>query len=372
MNRVLQIVAGLNRGGLESFVMNMYRVIDKNLLQFDFLVLQESGDFDNEIKELGGRIFRLPPRNKGYFAYINALDSFFKENASQYIACHQHVSSLTSIEALKFAYKYGIPVRVIHSHNSTISNQLPFRFLHIFLHYLHKPFVRIWATHYLGCSDKAIKWMYDYTGVYSKAIMCNNGIDSDLYGYNPHTRIIMRSEFCIADDELVIGHVGRFERVKNQVFLLDILQSLIENGEKVKLIMVGTGPLLNQIKELAIEKRIEDRIIFTGVRSDVYKVVQAMDVFVMPSLFEGLPVTLVEAQAAGLPIVASDTISHDADITGTIIFKSLNDSAVEWGKVVKELNSQFIRADNREQIKRAGFDSTTTANQLIDIYLGNV
>lgn len=372
MKRVLQIVAGLNRGGLESFIMNIYREIDRSKIQFDFLVSQEHGAYDDEIISMGGVIYRIPARNNGYFVYQKALDSFFKEHASNYIACHQHVSSLSSIDALKYASFYGIPIRVIHSHNSTISKHLHFRLFHLLLHYKNKPNVKKWATHYLGCSDKAIDWMYKYTGVYSKALMCNNGIDVELYKYSTVFRESIRNEFSISQDELVLGHVGRFEPVKNQSFLIEILEFLIQHGISARLILVGTGPLMNQMREFVENKQIGDRVIFTGVRSDVYRLLQAMDIFVMPSLFEGLPLTLVEAQAAGLPVLASDSISANSDITGTICFKSLKDGADNWGRKIIEMGDINQRQDNIEKIKKAGFDSHSTVKQLVEIYTSNV
>ena len=355
MKRVLQIMGGLNRGGLETFVMNMYRSIDRDEIQFDFLLTQQSGgDYAEEAISMGATIYTLPARNKGFFEYEKAISIFFEKHASQYVACHMHTSSLSSISPLKYAKKYGIPVRVLHSHNSTISRDLKFRFLHITLHYLHKPVVKKWATHYLGCSDKALDWLYKYTGVRQKARMCNNGIDVDRYAYNEEKRNIIRKQFNINYKELLIGHVGRFEQVKNQSFLIDILYYLLKDGYKAKLMLVGTGKLLDTVKQQAIEKEIVDSVIFTGIRSDVNLLMLSMDVFVMPSLFEGLPVTLVEAQSSGLPIVASDTISHDSDLSGTILFKSINDSAAEWAKCILEWREK-LNKNNNIKSKTNGF-----------------
>lgn len=362
-------MGGLKRGGLEAFAMNMYRSVDRTQIQFDFLLTQVmDGDYEEEAKSMGANIYHLPPRNKGYFAYENAIKEFFFLHSSEYSACHLHASSLTSIGPLHYARKYGIPIRVLHSHNSTISHDLRFRPLHIVSHYIHKPFVKLWATHYLGCSDKALDWMYKYTGIRDKAQMCNNGINVDIYTYNENSRFKIRNEFCISEKELLLGHVGRFEHVKNQSFLLDILASLISNGINAKLMLVGTGPLLESIQLMAKEKCIEDKVIFTGVRPDVNILMQAMDIFVMPSLFEGLPVTLVEAQSSGLPIVASDTISKNSDLTGTIVFKSLNENSDSWAKIIQDLTFSKKRYDNALKIKYAGFDSNTTMKQLVKIY----
>lgn len=368
MKRVLQIMGGLKRGGLETFAMNMYRSIDRNDLQFDFLLTQVAGgDYEEEAKSMGANIYYIPARNKGYKAYLVALDAFFREH-HDYIAIHEHISSLTSIEPAYYAKKYGIPIRIFHSHSSSIQKSLRLHWVHTILHYLNKPKVHSWATHYLGCSDKALDWMYKYTGVRSKAIMMNNGIDSEKYVYNEAVRKEIRNELGIGKDDFVIGHVGRFIPLKNQGFLVDILEELHKTLPAAKLILVGEGETMDMIKVKVTNKAMNEYVIFTGVRSDVVRLMQAMDVFVMPSWFEGLPVSLVEAQAAGLPIVASATISHDSDLTGTILFKSIDNPVTEWAKNIVEWKAKWGRPNNIEAIKKAGFDSKTTVRQLVELY----
>lgn len=371
MKRVLQIMGGLNRGGLETFAMNMYRSIDKSEIQFDFLLTQVAGgDYEEEAKSMGANIYHLPARNKGYKAYHKALDDFFREH-HDYIAIHEHISSLTSIEPAYYAKKYGIPVRIFHSHSSSIQKSLRLHWVHTILHYLNKPKVHSYATHYLGCSDKALDWIYKYTGVRSKALMVNNGIDCEQYAFNKNIRDEIRKELGIEKDNFVIGHVGRFIPLKNQGFLVDILEELQKTNPSAKLLLVGEGDTMDNVKRKAKDKGLSDAVIFTGVRADVSRLMQAMDVFVMPSWFEGLPVSLVEAQSAGLPIVASDTISHDSDLTGTILFKSINDASKDWAKCIIDWENKCGRSDNIALIKKAGFDSKTTVGILMQIYNGH-
>lgn len=372
MKRVLQIMGGLKRGGLETFAMNIYRSIDRREIQFDFLLTQVAGgDYEEEAKSLGANIYYIPPRNKGYKAYHKALEDFFRKH-HDYIAIHEHISSLTSIDPAYYAKKYGILVRIFHSHSSSIQKSLRLHWVHTILHYLNKPKVHSYATHYLGCSDKALDWMYKYTGIRSKALMVNNGINCEQYAYNKTIRAEVRKEFNIGDDDFVIGHVGRFIPLKNQVFLVDILSELHKAMPSAKLVLVGEGDTMDDIKAKVSDKGLDKSVIFTGVRSDVARLMQAMDIFVMPSWFEGLPVSLVEAQAAGLPVVASKTISHDSDLTGTILFKSIKDSAEDWSKCIIEWKGRVGRPDNIEKLKKAGFDSKTTVKQLVNIYIGNV
>lgn len=372
MKRVLQIMGGLNRGGLETFAMNLYRAIDRTQIQFDFLLTQlEGGDYENEAKALGANIYYLPPRNKGYNAYLNALDDFFREHHN-YIAIHEHISSLTSIDPAYYAMKYGIPVRIFHSHSSSIQKSLRFFWVHKLLHYINKHKVKRLATHYLGCSDKALDWMFKFTGVRDAAIMINNGIDSSLYRYDDVVRAEVRKELNIHEDDFVVGHVGRFIPLKNQVYLVDVVAELQKLNPRVKLLLIGDGETIDMVKSKVVEHNLEEIVIFTGVRSDVNRLFQAMDVFAMPSWFEGLPVSLVEAQAAGLPVIASDTISKDVNITNTVIFKSIKMSPQEWAETIIKTWTKLGRLDNTETIIKSGFDSKTIVKQLLQIYMGHV
>jgi len=372
MKRVLQVMGGLNRGGLETFAMNIYRAIDKEEIQFDFLLTQiPGGDYAEEAKSMGANIFTLPARNKGYKAYQQALDTFFKEH-HDYIAIHEHISSLTSIDPAYYAKKYGIPVRIFHAHSSSIQKSLKYHWVHTILHYLNKLKVHSWATHYLGCSDKALDWVYKYTGVRSKAIMINNGIDTSKYIFNESVRSEVRAELGLSADAFVMGHVGRFIPLKNQSFLVDILVEMKKTCPNAKLMLVGDGELREQVAKEAEEKGVGPDVLFTGVRSDVNRLMQAMDVFVMPSWFEGLPVSLVEAQAAGLPVVASDTISHDSDLTGTILFESIKKESREWSATIIYWTNKIRRQNNTVKIIKSGFDSVTSEKYLTQIYNGSI
>lgn len=371
MKRVLQVMGGLKRGGLETFAMNVYHAIDRTKIQFDFLLTQVTdGDYEEEARRMGANIYYLPARNNGIKAYEQSLDLFFKEH-HDYIAVHEHISSLTSIRPIYYAKKYGIPVRVLHSHSSSIQKSLRFHWLHTILHYVNKPKVAKWATHYLGCSDKALDWAYKYTGIRSRAHMINNGIDTEKYMYNSLIRTEVRREFNISLDDFVIGHVGRFIPLKNQTFLVDILEQIHKDDSTAKLLLIGEGETLDAVKNKVASKDLQDFVVFTGVRSDVFRLMQAMDIFVMPSWFEGLPVSLVEAQASGLPIVSSATISRDVDITQTIQFKSIEESAEDWAHSILLLRANHQRSNNLDKIIEAGFDSKTAVEQLIAIYTQN-
>ncbi len=364
MKRVLQIVEGMDRGGIETFIMNIYRILDKTEVQFDFLVYNTTGDYESEIEALGGHVYRVPGRNMSVAGYYKGLDRFFAYNAHRYVAAHQHVSALFAMEPLYYARKYGIPVRVVHAHNSAHAGH----WAHGILHRITRPFINMYATHFLGCSDKAIEWMYKTSPILDKAEMINNGIDTRKFAYNAAVRSVKRAELQLSDEDVVWGHIGRFVPVKNHQFLLDIFEVFRKKHRNAKLLLIGKGEMLDAIKERVMQSRLSDAVIFLGLRTDIAELMQAMDVFVMPSLYEGLPVTLVEAQTAGLPVFAADTISQDVKLTPHLQFLSLHSTPQAWSNAIETVCNNFERCDVTDLIRQAGFDIKTTADRLLQIY----
>lgn len=354
---VLHVVTDMNRGGLETMIMNYYRKIDRTKIQFHFLThRQYIGDYGQEIECLGGKIYHLPPLNPFSIRYRKALSDFFS-NHPEYQIIHVHQDCMSSI-VLKEAKKHNIPVRIAHSHSSFQDKNIK-----LMLKLYYKRFIPKYSTKLFACSEEAGRWMFN--GADFEVL--NNAIDSKQYAYNHQKSVSMRKELRITDDEIVIGHVGRFYAVKNHAFLLELLNSM-QREYKTKLLLVGDGPLIDEIKEKANENNLSDKVIFTGIRSDVSDLMQAMDVFVFPSLYEGLPLTIVEAQAAGLPCLISDVISSECILTDLIEEKPLSDGAKQWANRTIEL-SRIPRKDTSEDIKSAGFDITENAKTLVDFYL---
>lgn len=367
MIRVLQHFGSLNRGGLETFVMNVYRTIDRTKVQFDFLV-NSKGDYAKEIESLGGRIYLTPARNSGIRQYKKGLRKFFYTHRGEYAAIHFHASSLTSLTPLKYAKESGIPVRIIHSHSSSVSHSLSTYYYHLLMHYKNKSRVRFLATHFFGCSKKSLDWMYKGTGCRNKAVMINNAIDTNVFKYDENKRKVARQSLSIDSNTILIGHVGRFIALKNHSYLIDIFNEFHKVTPNSKLLLVGDGELLTEIREKSNELGLEEDVIYAGIREDIPFLLQAMDIFVMPSLFEGLPVTLVEAQACGLPILASDTISKDTNLTPLYHTFSLDNKAKEWALEISNILSTPNRKDTSKLIKEAGFNIETTTNYLLNIY----
>ena len=364
--KVLQVLGGLGRGGIETFIMNVYRSIDRSQIQFDFLLRTKGGDYEAEARSLGAEIFIMGERNTGVIRYYHSLDVFFKERARFYDAIHVHASSLSNIEVLYFAKKHGIQTRILHSHSSSISGSK----LHFITHLCFKPFVKYLATFYIGCSKKAIDWMFSGTGVYNKVVLLPNGIDVEEYRLNLQTRAFIRAELGLNDDNIIIGHVGRFVWIKNHKFIIDVFKHIITLNDKARLVLVGDGPLFQEIQSYISKSNLEGKVILLGQRRDISAVLQAFDVFLMPSFYEGLPVSLVEAQSSGLLIIGSDTISPDADLTGCIRFIPLSRNSQFWAEYTLKEADGYIRKDHIDELKSKGFDIKTTARCLTQIYNG--
>ena len=360
--RVLNLFTIMDRGGAETMVMNYYRHIDRTKIQFDFLVHREQrGAYDDEIEALGGRIYRLCPIYPQNFArYKRDLRGFFQAHP-EYKIIHSHMSELGYF-AFREAEQQGDPVRICHAHNAPNG----FDAKMIVRTYLKKRMMP-YLTHLFMCGETSGKWLYGEKNK-SRFLMLNNAIDAVSYIYDLSKREEMRRHLGLAD-ELVIGHVGRFNPQKNHSFLIDIFAALLKKEPNAVLLLVGGGEGMSKMQEKAQELGIAEHVRFLGVRSDVADLMQAMDVFVFPSLYEGLPVTMVEAQAAGLPCIISDKVPTECILTeGLVDIMPLSASPEAWAE--KILSKRAIhRTDRRAEIAAHGFDITIEAVKLQEFYL---
>jgi len=368
MIRVLHILGGMDRGGIETFIMNIYRNIDRNKIQFDFLLsTQKECAYNNEIRNLGGKIFYVPPRKSGILKNRKALNDFFKKHR-EYKIVHQHVSSLTNVEPLKIAKKYHIPIRIIHSHNTNQGGS----HIHKYIHKYNQLFVESFATHYFACSNLAAKWLYPPKQYKEKNFkIINNGIDVDKFIYNNEIRDTYRKKLGI-ENKFVIGHVGRFHPQKNHEFLIEIFRAVVNRNKNSLLLLVGDGSLRQYIEEKVNRLKLTDNVMFAGVRSDIPELLQAMDVFVMPSYHEGLPVTLVEAQSACLPCVLSKNITDEIEILDNIKWCDLSDDLSIWVDNILYFMKNTIRRNTKKEIIDAGFDINNVAHELQQIYIQSI
>lgn len=375
--RVLQVLTIMNRGGAENMIMNYYRNMDRSKVQFDFLLhRQEEGAFDQEIESLGGKIYRMPAISpKNYFRYKQALSLFFDEHP-EYQIVHSHLNALSSF-VLKEAKKRNIPLRIAHSHLAVE----PFAIKKIFspntdvkatikdsIQSLIRKSVRKYATHYFACGQKAGDWLYG-KGARSSVEVINNAIDSKKFIYDEQTAQTVRKELAVQGKK-VIGHVGRFNEQKNHFFLIEIFEKVAKALPDARLILIGDGNLRLKIEQRVKELNIHEQVIFLGLQDNIPRLLQSFDLFLFPSLYEGLPVTLIEAQASGIPIVASDTITSEVDITGLLTFCSLSDTAQYWAeKVVKNIDHR--RENTYQLIVDGKYDIAENARKLQEFYLNS-
>ncbi|MGE7120750.1 glycosyltransferase family 1 protein [Peribacillus sp. NPDC046944] len=356
--RILQVVTIMNRGGLETMLMNYYRKMDRSKIQFDFMVHRtEKGHYDEEILKLGGQIFHMPQIKPGnYRKYFKSLDQFFLKHPEFHIV-HSHINENSSF-VLRSAKKIGIPIRIAHSHLSDLGMDFKFPF-RIYARLLMKDS----PNHYFACSEKAGKWLFGKNT--NDVIILNNAVNADEFSFNQITRNNVRSQLGIKD-ELVIGHVGRFNKQKNHNFLIDIFKSVNDKLPESILLLIGDGHLRSEIEKKVMNLGLSSKVKFLGVRDDIPDLMQAMDLFLFPSLFEGLPVVLVEGQAAGLRCVVSDTITKETDVTGRVHFVSLRSHQSEWANIILSLN--YEHANTLNDLRENGYDAKYMAEWLSDYY----
>lgn len=356
--RVLQVIRAMNFGGAETFIMNVYRNIDRSKVQFDFLVSGE-GKYDEEIRKMGGKIYKIPYITEvGQNKYVKELKQFFMTHP-EYKIVHSHIDQVSGI-IVQTANKCKIPTIISHSHNTKNSNG--------FIGKIYKKYLQCKinknANIKIACGYDAAKWLYKKEA--DKAIIINNGIDVDKFEFSEESREKIRNQLGIKSSTIVIGHVGRFAEQKNHKFLLDIFKEYNKKNEDSVLLLVGDGSLREKINDKINSLNIRDKVMLLGNRNDVNELYSAFDVLVFPSLYEGLSVCLIEAQCNGLDIIASDTIDKATNIAGKIIFKSLKDSPKEWSEKLDSLNLSRQKVNREDVIK---YDIKKIAYDMQTIYL---
>lgn len=371
--RVLHVLGGTNLGGAESRIMDLYRHVDKSRVQFDFLVhTDQEGYFDKEIMKLGGRIFRVPRfRLYNYFSYNRAVKDFFDRN-HEFRAVQGHITSTASIY-LPIAKKAGIPVTIAHARSAGVDKGVK----GILTRLLRK---NLWkkADYLFTCSRIAGISVFGKKAVdEGKTMFIPNAIDCESFSYDKEKRADMRKELGLAE-KYVIGHVGRFHYAKNHEYLLRIFASLFrqkkdnkKTGAKERdyaLILLGEGGGMQAAKDLTKELGIEDKVYFLGNHSNVYDYYQAMDYFVYPSRFEGLPGTVVEAQCSGLKCLMSDRICEEVMATDLVHAMSIADDPEKWAEYIAQ-TIEYERCSNVEKMKQAGFDVKEQAEIMMKFYL---
>lgn len=355
--RVLHVIGVMDRGGAETMIMNIYREINREEFQFDFVVhTQEEGAYDREIRELGGTIYHCPRFTAiNYLAYKRWWERFFAQSTTKYDIVHGHIGSTAAIY-LKCARHRGI-CTIVHSHSTAKIVDLK----SILYRIISRRVCGV-AQYYFACSDEAGKARFGSKQTFE---VLNNAIPTKNYSYSERIRDEVRTRYHLGES-LVLGHVGRFVQAKNHKYLIDIFDKVAKKTP-AKLLLVGDGELRASIEDKVKNLGLENDVIFTGIREDVSDLMQAMDVFVFPSLYEGLPLSIVEAQAAGLPCLISDMVPIECKITGLVRQIPLANGADMWAKSVIEA-SRIQRNDMYQSICNSGFDIEGNTRKLEKCY----
>ena len=327
--KVLEVVDSLNLGGIQTLLMNLCAGLDPARVSVSFLVFRKGRQvYADECEKHGWTIYQLPGRHDGLRAQQKALAAFFREHPD-FDVVHYHTNCLSNINPLTAAAKAGVPMRILHSHSSSVLGNP----IHKVLHRLNKPKVKRIANTWIACGRKPAAWMFAGTGVEDRVRLVPNGIDVGAFRYDGAVRQRVRQELGL-DGHYVIGHVGRFNEVKNHPFLLDAFAEAVKREPDALLVLAGDGPLRQAAEEKARALGLTGSVRFLGVRKDVPELMQAMDMLALPSLYEGFPVTLVEAQAAGLPCTVSDTVTRDAVLKDNMVMLPLAAGPAAWAEAL--------------------------------------
>ena len=358
--RVFHILQRMEAGGTQALLMNIYRKIDRTKVQFDFLVVYKEKQFyDDEIEKMEGHVYKMSFREDlNLLKFQKDLAAFFaKHHEYKIVHCHAYTIGYF---CLKAAEKAGIPVRIAHSHNNETVHDIK---------YLPKLFMqRVFtknATDLFACSEEAGKYLFKEKSFQ----VLKNAIDSHKFIADINIREEVRKELGL-EDKFIVGHVGRLHPQKNHNFLIDVFDEIKKKQQNAELILVGTGPLEEKIKNKVEEKNLSDCVHFLGNSKDMNRIYQAMDVFVFPSLFEGLGIVAIEAQAAGVPIVCSEGLPPETDITPIYRKLLLSDGAETWADAALEMaQSPNAHTNMQQYIIDAGFDMNATAKSMEQYYL---
>lgn len=366
MKRILQIGMTSNYGGIESLLVNLYDKLDRNRFHFDFIDMEGSHKtiaYSEEIERMGGKIFKIPSRRENIFKNRNYLKRIILNGNYSYI--HNNLSSWSYAEGIRIPLNFNSGKVIVHSHNSNIeSNVISRRIMDRLNRHLNNnpQLIR------LACGEEAGEWLFGN----EHFSIIPNGIDTKKYQFNPFIREKYRKSFNISNSEKVYLNVGRMSIQKNHIFLLKSFKEILREQPKSLLVLVGNGELRDDLINLAAKMKISQRVKFLGIRNDVENIMQMSDCFILPSLWEGLPIALIEAQASGLPCFVSQNISQEAFLTNYVKKINIDESPKLVSnfilKSVKELKVNRLNAT--KYVKDAGYDLSRTVEMIKKIYSG--
>lgn len=362
MKRLLCLTGSMDRGGAETFMMKVYRCLDRTSYQMDFV---EGADrptaYDDEIAGMGGRIFRVPCKTESFFKFFAGLRNVVRTNHYHYVLrLNTHSISVLDMIAAKSG---GAKKFVIRSRSTKVGGRGS-----TFLHCLLRPFANMLSDLKVAPSTESARFTFGKRCLRNgKVLILPNGLDIDAFRFDQKERDIYRKDLGV-ENKLVIGHVGRLTHAKNHKFLLEVFAEIKKLRNDAVLLLVGKGELEKQIKEQAMRIGLDGAIKFLGVREDIPQLLSAMDGFLFPSFYEGMPNTVIEAQTSGLPCLISDRITPEAGVTDLVHFKSLDEPASAWAK--RFLSILTVRPSDRppfsDQMRLSGYDIESVAKIFVE------
>ncbi len=360
--RVLQIIGIVCGGGVEAVIMNYYRNINRENVQFDFIVDgKEKSLLDDEIESLGGKVYHVTAYKDNIFRYMYDVYKVMKNN--QYSIIHDNMNTMSFFSLLP-AWIAGKPIRIIHNHTTNAKEDG----CKYYMKKVLRHFAPLFANHYLACSVFAGEWMYGKKAMMSDDIkVINNAIDLKKFAYSRDLRKKLRSQYDIADNEIIVGHVGRIAPQKNHMFLLDIFADFYKAHHNSRLMLIGDGPLREEVICRAKELGISRQVMLLGLRKNVYELYNVMDIFLLPSLYEGLPVVTVEAQANGVPACVSTAIPKEAVVLDNVKRLPLSAGAPVWRENMEDLLEKR-NLSSADDMTSAGFSIKKEAVNLEGYY----
>lgn len=368
--KVLHIFKNMNRGGAETFIMNVFNNIDRNKVQFDFLCFEENGNYFEDIKKLGGNIFIIDkPLKKLWFKNIKDIVKIIKKNEG-YDVIHIPLMFYSGVVCFA-AYIANVKKRIVHSHNANESQKQTLS--RKIYHFISRFLINIFSTNKIACGEKARDFLFGKTKKNKKeTIILKNGINLNRFSNVDNKKVKeLKMEFEILEDEIIIGNVARFSEQKNHMFFINLGTFLKNNNFKFKIILVGDGELKKEFEKKIKQNNLEKYFILTGIRKDIPELLNLFDVFLMPSLYEGFPVSIVESIAANTPCLISNTISQEVQIVkGMVFFLDLEDNLEIWVEnIIKLKNIKYPKKIIISELIKKGFSIENSSKILEEIYL---
>lgn len=367
--KILYFVDRLGHGGIQTLLLNIVKNIDTTKFSISFLCFDFGKEYELEkvFKEFGCEIYKVAHPQKKPIKCLKQLNYFFKSHKFDVLHCH---SSSKSAIVLRYAKKYGVKIRIAHSHCTHFQTKNIFVKMigTILMRYTRK-----YATHYAACSLAAAEWMFGQKNIQNNKVkIIKNAIDIDTYSFNDGVRKELRLFYNVSDQTLVIGHIGRFMNQKNHKFMIEVLRQLRAKNIDCKMVFVGIGDLMQECQQLCHKLNLDDYVIFAGYQSRAYDFYSMFDVFILPSLFEGLPFVGIEAQASGLKCIFSSAISNQVAICDKLCsFIDLSDGEEQFSSFIIEASKEKInRHEISDELKNSGYDIKSEIKNLENYYQG--